>query len=168
MKHINTTEQLKHLAKTNPVATAIFQSFVNRERTRSVLFTRILRRRLIQEGSGAFPIGDVAEVLSTLAKLGFGEVQKSSRGTVLSLKNITTTLQSIGQVALSNNGNVDLTHWQRRNKATPLVADTTPKTTPGVVLTIMMHGKPVNVSIPKGLQAGDLTQIVTKLNELAL
>ena len=158
------SDQLKHFSRNSKVAEAVFKSFVTRLRTRNQVYARALRRRVAKEQGQNYPLEAYCEVLAGLGRMGLGDVVKNTRGRVVALRNVVTTLQSIGEVALAGSDRVRLVKWgkSRALESVPKLVES------NVVLTFVMHGLPINVSLPRGLVSEDLTQIVTKLNELAV
>lgn len=104
-------------AARNPVFMAVAQGFAIRERTRNQITIHSLTQKMTKEGFN-YKREDYIKVLYFLHGLGFGSLKLSSRGKLLALKNIETTLQSIGMAAI--NGKEPLKKAAKTNKFKPL------------------------------------------------
>lgn len=116
-------EKLRNEAAKNPVFSAICHVFAIRERTRQQVTMGTLRIVMSQEGFN-FESVRYEECLRFLADLGLGRLDFAPNGKVRALKDIRTTLQSIGQAALNTSPNGKLENFRPRAVFTNLPAPT--------------------------------------------
>jgi hypothetical protein len=159
-------EQLRKLAQSNPAADAVFHSFAMRKRTRRDLPLKVLNRRMRLVGF-KFSREQYAEVLVAMSNLGFGQLYRTTRGKVHGLRNIPVTLQSIGETAFGGKYSLKENREPRAKIEKLAVEPETQETTNSpIVLTFLVHGKAVNVSIPKDMTTKDVTEIVETLSHI--
>ena len=91
-------EQLKKEANSNPVAKDVFAMFASRKRARQNVQVDALERRMIKEGF-SHPKEAYRSVLKFLVGVGFGKLDLGPGGKVRGIKELRTTLQSIGSAA---------------------------------------------------------------------
>lgn len=91
-------EQLKKEANSNPVAKDVFTMFASRKRARQNVQVDALERRMIKEGF-SHPKEAYRSVLKFLVGVGFGKLDLGPGGKVRGIKELRTTLQSIGSAA---------------------------------------------------------------------
>lgn len=94
-------ETLRHLAKTNKAADAVFHDFATRQRARGQVTVRALHQRLKNEGF-SYGQGQYAEVLKALANAGIGEARTGKTGRLVAIVGIRATLASIGRAVIGN------------------------------------------------------------------
>lgn len=98
--------QLRAEVNKSPAFNAICQVFALRERSRQRVTLNSLMATMAREGFD-FTRDQYIEALKSLATLGIGVADYDSKGKFRSLKDIKTTLQSIGFSALSKKENLD-------------------------------------------------------------
>lgn len=157
----NTIEQLRELYKSSQVAAAVLDSFSKRERDRDNIKLRALIRRMQKDGY-EYVSDEYADVLEKLAKLELGTLEKNSRGRVVGLKNIVTPLQSIGESAQGSE--IYLTPWQKPKR----VLKVGKKESMPLVLTFVLSGKTINISIPRDLEPDAVSRLISSLNQAAV
>lgn len=92
---------LQREASNNPVFRSIAEMFALRERTRQQITVHSLSATMKKEGYD-YTKSQLREVLRFLASLRLGRLELSPKGTIVALKGITYTLQSIGMASVSN------------------------------------------------------------------
>lgn len=176
------TELLQNEARMNPVFNAVATMFAVRKRTRYIVTLRNLKIAMDNNG---FKYGtkEYAKVLEFLGQLGLGVVTKDRRGGVKALDRITTTLQSIGMVALGYS-KVSLKTRRQVRRFKPLEAiedmhtkdfvvntkDETPiprlkvkvreESPYPTYLTVMIEGRPVFIQGPADIKQDNLGEFM--------
>lgn len=170
-------EALKKKVAEDKTARDVFHVMSLRERARNVVTLGGLDQRMKKEGFN-YEKGDYVTVLKFMASLGFGKLETDSRGRVTALKDIKTTLQSIGEVAMGLNA--ELHPWKQRNKFRVLSSPTLkavpkavePEAAPTlsipVSLTVVINGKAVNVALPNNLNERDVADLVMRFREKSI
>lgn len=177
MEKSQIVEALQKEAKTNPASSAVFHVFASRERARSTVMLTSLYNGMKKEGF-SFSRADYVSVLKLLNSLGFGTLYQDSRGRVLGLKNVKTTLQSIGEAALGNS-NVNFQSFRPRNRYTnlqprnqnireiyprsPLEAPVKAKEDCKVNLEVDINGKTIHIPMTKNLTSEDIASLINRL-----
>jgi hypothetical protein len=184
------TQALRDLKASNPVADALFTDWALRQRARANVTMHGLEQRMKADGF-AFDKQEYGKVLKFLAGLGLGRLDTDHKGRVRALKDVKTTLQSIGLAACGEKGAV--VPFRQRNRFVKLVpkaaapAEGTPvpatpkpqiqpvpmrRRRPKVVgrilnsapigLQVTLNGKMVSFQLPKGLTGDQIAELVSK------
>lgn len=159
-------EQLKQEAKANKVSNAVFHVLAMRRRARHNITLNGLQQRMKAEGFDYKP-ADYIPAIRLLAKLGFGQLDVDSLGKIRGLKDIKTTLQSIGVAAVGNAA--DLANYRRRLKFQPLtqeqakvVADYS--VVPAAVgIKVEVNGKSLDITIPGNFSSKEIVGLLDKI-----
>lgn len=164
-------ESLKKEAATNPMAKAIFEMWCQRKRARNSVTVGALKQRM--DGLGyKYPIAVYQNLLQFLAKLGFGKLESGPKGNIRALREVRTTLQSIGQTAIGET--VKLETWKQRTKFNQIAAAnkqaiekawSTPKFDSKVTIATSINGKLVNIDIPKEFTPDDIAKLVSRFRD---
>lgn len=171
MNKEQTIELLRNEVKTNTLVNGVFHLLAMRIRPRHTLTVSAIYQKMLGEGF-KYKKQDYVEVITLLAKGGFGQIATNSRGRTIGLININCTLQSIALAALGNTNvfkpyvrkplrsNVALKQNPRvlKTLAKPPVAKLSVK----LVLTV--NGKPIDVVIPTNLTTEELAGIICAIN----
>lgn len=164
-------ETLKVEAKNNPTTDAVLHVWALRRRARQTVTLGALKQRMKAEGFN-YDSAKYAEVLSLMAKLGFGRLVTDPKGRVRALTDVKVTLQSIG-AAVCGSGQ-RLSDYKRRNRfrnlpATPVASEPPkalptirPLTAPQVSLSINLNGKLVNIQVPSNMSAEEVAALVCR------
>lgn len=161
-------ETLKKEAANNKVLDAVLHMFAARERTRFILTIFGVSLRMKKEGFN-FSKEQYQDVFKLLAELGVGNLAYDSKGSIIAIKDIKVTLQSMGQ-AVINKKVTKVVAFNKRNLFRSLNPDE-PKTEvvpipmTNVVLTFLINGKPINLSIPGDLDSRDIGDLVVRLKD---
>lgn len=161
-------------AETNACFNAICHVFAIRERARQQVTLDSLAVRMKTEGY-KFERKDYGRALSFLALMGIGYIEHDKENNVVALKNIRTTLQSIGQVGVGDKKVLKTFQPDIEFKDLPLPkiervaavkVPTKPMMEPNktyrAFLTVMFDGTPVPFELPKGLTTKDLSTLLTE------
>ncbi len=185
---------LRQEAKPNSFEEAAFMVFCLRDRARFRVTVKGLKQRMKLEGYDSFEDSQYQAFLEKLGRMGFGTVEKDSRGRVRALNHIKTTLQSIGKAALGQG--VSLEKFKQRQRYTKLgempkaalqeavaapAAPVKPKAlvrpvlapqarterrqASTVGLVVDLGGRAVRMPIPDGLSAEEVGMLVQRLGE---
>jgi hypothetical protein len=170
MNEVNTVIKLKKAAHTNGVFEAVLRMFAKRQRARADVTIGALAQRMKKEGHNFEP-KDYEPVLKCLADLGFGRLECDKNGRIKALREVKTSLQSIGLVATSNA--TKLEHFNQRNKFESLVAkeetinriwDSAPSVGARLNIAFSINDKVVNMEVPRSLTLDEVNALITKLN----
>ncbi len=174
MTKTNAIERLREEAKKNSAANAVFHIFALRQRTRGIITIHSLTQKMKKEG---FEYGrqEYVNLLKLLAELGFGKLEEK-RGRIKALRDITVTLQSLGEAVLNKNSSTR--GFNKRNKFTALPGLKTnlaPKPMPveaaptevSVTFDIRMNDKVIATLVPKDLTDEEMTTLVKRLRGAA-
>jgi hypothetical protein len=149
----------------NPVANDLFHAWALRKRARHSVALPALVQRMHREGF-AHPKEAYVPVLKTLASMGFGKLDVDPKGRIRGLKEVQTTLQSIGKAAL---GQSSLNSFHKRNRFKKLEESKTrleiSKKRPlakKASLTVYVNGKPVSILLPDTFTAEDVVNLINK------
>lgn len=191
MNQTDVINRLKQEAASNPAFNAVCHVFALRERARHQVTVQALDYRMRKEGFN-FDKSQYANILKILGELGIGRVDHDRNGNVTALRDVKTTLQSIGKSAVS--GQVTkLQNYNRRHTFSELAAvaekltgkkmakrlslpvapisddtrTTAPKVEYPVSLTVVIGGKPVNFRVPTNLSAEEIAALVIRFHDKA-
>lgn len=98
--NVNLVDSLKDKASKSPAFSAMCTVFAIRERTRQQITMSSLIISMLREGF-KYSRSEYEDALRFMSDLGLGTLVKDSKGKVRALKDIKTTLQSIGTAAIS-------------------------------------------------------------------
>lgn len=101
----NVQTALRDRAKESPVFNAMAHAFALRKRTRRQVTIQNLYWTMVNEGFN-FKKDEYQKELDFLADLGVGSLDKTKDGSIVALKNINVTLQSLGFSALNRRQNL--------------------------------------------------------------
>jgi hypothetical protein len=104
--------KLRNEVVNNEVFSAVMHKFALRQRARAQVTLHSLTQTMDKEGF-KYTRADYVEVLKVLGGLGFGKLEYDSKKRLIALKNVNTTLQSIGKAAV---GKGELKKVQFKNK----------------------------------------------------
>lgn len=142
----NVVALLRQQVANSPVFSAVMHKFALRERARAQVTLHSLVQTMHNEGFEHDRL-EYAEVLKVLGKLGLGRVEYDNKKRLIALKDIKTSLQSIGMAAVSKSDKLSKVRFQNRFKKlpeVPLETHTTPPVTRDDV-------KAVNIRYPAKL-----------------
>lgn len=164
MTQIQVVETLKKEIDSNPVVSDVLHVFAMRKRTRAVVTLHSLVQRMKNAGFN-HERSEYITVLKVLANIGLGKLDVDSRGKVRALKDIKTTLQSIGQAAIQQADN--LVNFHQRNKFHKINPEViglrrVAPTGTDVSLKVLINGKEVSVSLSKELTPEEIGTLVSK------
>lgn len=164
---------LKKEAETNPVANAVFHVFAIRRRARNSITIIGLTQKMKVEGFD-FDTQKYADILRLLASLGFGKLDIDSKGKVRALKEIKTTLQSIGKVACGDkeslrnfkvrNKFIDMPVRKNQDPDSPKEVHTLGLRTTQMNLALSINGKIVTIPVPKNLTTNEIALLIAGFN----
>ncbi len=165
-------EALKVKAKESPAANAVFHMWAIRQRARHSVTVTGLSAKMKAEGF-TFKDDEYRDLLSLLSRLNLGRLEKGPKGKVWALRELKTSLQSIGNAAVSGTG--DLKAFRQRNRfarlttpAPAAVLEPKKGITTGEPIRIMMQvaNTPVEVSLPSGATAQEIAGIIARFQEV--
>lgn len=113
MNQMQVIETLKRETPNNKTLSDTMLSFASRDRARHAVTLTGLMNRMKNEGF-EHARDEYARVLQLLAHLGIGKLDVDPKGQIRALKDVRTTLQSIGEAALNEDGKLELA--KRRNR----------------------------------------------------
>lgn len=164
-------EMLKQEATKNEAFKAVCLMWALRERARSQVTVTALSARMKKEGFN-FSKTRYKDILKFLASTGLGRLDSSPSGDIRSLKEIRVSLQSLGKSVCT--GSKELKNIQKRNRYHKVpVTEHTRVATPApirhknssVVLTFMINGKAINISVPQDLTPIEIGTLVARFQE---
>lgn len=170
-------ESLKLAAQKDKATDAVLHVFAMRERARAQVTMSALEQKMRAERF-SFDRQDYVRVLKLLAELGLGRLDTDTRGRVRALKDIKTSLQSIGAAACGQSTKLD--RFKMRNKFSKITAGVVkeklaapvevpaPQKEAGVTaigLTVSINGKMMTVSVPKDLTAQEIALLVGRFQD---
>ena len=161
--------QLRERAQKDPVFNAVCTRFAIRERARAQVTIASLRLTMGREGFH-YPTAKYESILSFLASLGIGKLQKEN-GKIKALVEVKTTLQSIGAAAL--NSAQSLQAFSPGNTFEPLPLTTSVKPTQkdvtlnkprlhNAILTVTINDKEIEFPLPRAISSEELGYILSE------
>lgn len=169
---------IRNEAAKNPVLNAVCHVFAIRERARQQVTLSTLRITMSREGYN-HTTEQLQEVLKFFGDLGLGKIERNSKGAIVALKGIKSTLQSIGLAGISKKDALDkfepshafkaLTpDLQRPNRVAAAAAPTkkAPAELPSelkVSLTVDLNGTPVTFNAPTGIAPAELCLMLSQM-----
>ena len=169
MTKTDIVESLKKEAKDNPVFSAVAHVFAVRQRARQEVTMKRLLAKMKAEGF-SYTESDYSPVLKFLAHLGFGRLETNAKGQVLALRDIKTTLQSIGAVACGEKGKLQSFNKRHqfgrlidRPKAVRKNREQLPKVeeSPTVFFSVTLKGKPVKVELSSDMTSEEIADLIS-------
>jgi hypothetical protein len=177
-------ELLKNEATNDKEVRTALELFTKRKRTRFRVTVNGLMQLARRSGVELTEDG-CKRVLKALAAARFGVIEQDRSGAPIALDNVEVTLQSIGRAVLGNSHELDDFRPKRKFRRIRHSARKTPtlveapkqpqeslakptwprKDASNLVLTFMVNGKPVNLSIENDLNAQDIGLIIDRLRE---
>lgn len=164
---MNTEQKIEILRKEaagNKAANALFHAFAVRQRARFRINMNTLVVKMKHEGY-EYSSSDYAPVLKLMADLGFGSLDIDSKGRIKGLKDIKTTLQSIGKAACGEMGYLSPSKHRNRFLKIGTVQREAPKPTAiksleEINISMSVGGKQVKVSMPGDLDPLEIARII--------
>lgn len=173
---------LRREAARNPVVNDVCHVFAARKRARHQVTVRALSLRMKKEGF-AHKDAEYAEVLSLLSDTGFGTLEKDRKGRVVALKNVKTTLQSLGKAVIGQKQELEALHLRnkfsalapaaqliKQAKVTPIAPNTSPlpaqlavypyRATGSISITLTINKKPVIIPLPATLTPEEIASLI--------
>lgn len=159
-------------AKNSPVSGDVFHLFAQRKRTRGNISIISLYRQMVAAGFH-HTTTEYAQTFKVLADVGLGTLKLSPRGKIRGIKDVKYTLQSIGRAACGMAEPVKDFRprakfsklmvprpevIKRRIEPQPVIEDNME-----VALLLNIHGKPLQVTIPKNFTRDDIAAMLNKL-----
>lgn len=177
MSEIEVVEKLMNEAKTNPASSAVFHAFGLRHRTRNEVALSALYHKMRKEGFN-FTKDEYLPVIKLLGNLGIGELDVSARGRIKGVKNLKSTLQSIGQIACGQRimpqpfksrrtmmtGTRRATRIVRKPKilSSQIKTSQTLESQMGLTLEVNLNGRLLHLPLPKNLNVQDLQVLIDR------
>jgi hypothetical protein len=170
---MNMTEVIDRLsqeAKSKPAANALFHVWGVRERhaRNGVVSMRAVRSQMQEEGF-TFDQKEYEAILRLLAELGLGKLDVSHKGEVRGLKEVRTTLKSIGMAACQKSG---LKSARIRNRYSKIAARRAPVAqerqepayagVTAVGLVVNLGKRSISIPVPKDISGEELSALVAK------
>lgn len=143
--------------KENPAADAVMHSWALRKRARSTVTLGALHKRMQAEGF-QFEYEEYKRILKLLAHSGIGKLELDSKGEPVALKEIRTTLQSIGKAACEGKSVLKATGFKPQalpQKAPQLVSVT------GIVVKI--GSRSIVIFVPENASGRELSTLLVRL-----
>lgn len=112
-------ELLRAFAQRNETFNAVAQAFAMRERTRSQITVHSLKQFMDKDGH-KYTREQYEEVLKFLASMKLGVLIRNSRDKVVAIKEVNTTLQSIGLAAISKTDALQRASFKLRQAKLPV------------------------------------------------
>jgi hypothetical protein len=153
-------ETLKKEANENPAANALFHVWALRHRARNQVTMRALNLKMTKEGF-KFDTALYERTLKLLSQLGFGRVEYDKNGNVKALKDIRVKLQSIGKATVGTGRK--LVNFKQKNKFDSI--EVKPIQKPSVILTCVVNGKAVNMTLPPSMTFDEIATIMLKFQD---
>lgn len=164
-------EALQKEAKENPVSNAVFHVWALRKRTRNVVVLQSLYNKMKKEGFN-YSKAEYAPTLQLVAVLGFGTLHKDAKGRIRGLKDIKTTLQSIGTVACGDktvpfkvphvrHRFVNIVPHKIQTHAVVVKNEASKKCQ--VNLEVAINGKAVYIPVPKDFTTEEIASLINRL-----
>ncbi len=159
---------LRDRAKESPVFNAMVHAFALRRRTRRQVTINNLYWTMYNEGF-KYTKDDYQKELDFLAGLGLGSLDKKQDGTILALKNISATLQSIGFTALNKKQNLKRAFFKeltqaKSNKPAKLTSLDSPNIPYKAKVSFEINGKRVGLDLEPNVSPSELFAILFELN----
>lgn len=162
-------EELRQEAKKNQVWNDVACVLATRERARHSLTLSGLMQHMKKEGF-FYPVSQYREILELLARVGIGILDKDPKNRVRGVKGIKINIQSLGAAVC--NGTDDLKsfkqrpRYQRVDKPAVLQEDVQyNRLKTGIMLTILINGKPVSIPMPKDLSSKDIADFINTIKK---
>lgn len=159
-------EILRQKASSDPVTNAVLHMWALRKRARHEITVGALHARMKREGF-IHDKQSYEPLLKLLGQLGLGTVQVNSKGRVVALKGVQTTLQSLGTAVLSPKG--QLKQFKQKHKFSPLMLTReaeAPKlvkeTKTDAQITVQHASKSMTFPVPSDASDEDIAHIVSK------
>ncbi len=166
---------LKKVVESDKAASAVFHVFALRKRARHMVTILGLMQRMKAEGF-EYSRGQYEAILKIMAEHGFGKLEKDPKGQVTALKDIKTTLQSLGKAVLSQDEK--LKGFKQRNRFNDLVATAEAiRTNPEAIavrpfrvsgtvsITLSINGKPIIIPVPSDLTPEETAGLINRLQD---
>lgn len=180
-------ESLKNKAQTNACANAVFHVWAVRQRARNMVTMASLTQKMTEE-KFTFPRAEYEQFLKFLGGLGLGTLEVSRTGRVVALKNIKISLQSIGLSAVGHKEALQVFRTRKRFERLPIVTGAsmpsaekasekkaptsiqtvaTPieNTESGVIIRLMVRGKPLELAPNPEWTTEDLVSLIERLRD---
>jgi hypothetical protein len=168
MSNNELVQSLRKEAESNKAFGAICHLFAMRERARNVITLVALQNKMKAEGFD-FEAAQYEGVLKFLASNGVGKLDYDPKGRLRALKDISVTLQSIGQAAIARRES--LQGLKRRHKFSSIfsrkaqerksgVKELTLKKPPAVQLTVFINDKPVKMQMPTDMSSKEIAALI--------
>jgi hypothetical protein len=186
MNNTSVIQSLRQEASSNKISADIFLCLGLRERARNDVTVTGLAARMKEDGFD-YPEAEYARFIRFLANLQLGTLKTDSKGRAVAIQDIRLTLQSIGQAALGERHS--FLAWKQRKRYIKLLTPNTPPAKPSlptptvkvqaprivakpavlqaeVSITITVGGKPVQISMPKGLTPSEIAEFLTHFQSI--
>lgn len=154
-------EKLRKEAQVNKAFNAVCHIFALRQRARKEIYINSLMQKMEKEGF-RFEKADYVKVLQFLASLGIGKLYTDHKGRVMGLKEIHTTLQSIGSSACADGS---LKGFKFRNKFKPIASPVTSYIASNIKLQMPVGSRHVTVDIPKEMTSEEIALLIEALKD---
>lgn len=157
---------LRTEVKNDKVFSDVCQMFAERQRSRHQVTVKSLSLRMHYLYGVKHTDNDYRKVLTTLATLGFGRVENDRAGRLRALKDVKTTLNSIGKVAIGKTESLEEQNKSTKNKYVRMteIATTQPtRTSNKIGLTIMINTKPVSIPLPDDIKPEEMAELIYRL-----
>lgn len=159
-------QALQSEAKANPASNAVFHVFAIRKRARNTVTLTALYNRMRREQFN-YSKQEYLPVIKKLVSLGLGTGVYNKRSRLIGVKDLETTLQSIG-VAACGDTNADLGKFKPRNKFSKVIHKNqipalAALRTAFLNIEVAVNDKKIQIPIPKDLSTEDLAALLNRL-----
>lgn len=146
-------ETLRAQATSDPVTNAVLHMWALRKRSRNEVTINGLAAKMKKEG---FKHGrdEYIPLLRLMSKLGLGKLQVNQKGRVTALKQVETTLQSLGRAVVDVKQPAALRRMKKKNHFAPIAlnSETSQVKAPEVPAPIKKH-PPTSITVQMGTKS---------------
>lgn len=158
---------LRNEVKINPAVDAVMHLWASRDRARVQVTVAALEYAMKREGF-KYDRQDYTNLLGFLAKLELGILETDSRGRIVALKKVHTTLQSIGKAAVQEGATLET--FKRRNRYSKLLVDKLPIKPPtkilgadtAVSIAVRLGNKVLQIPIPESFDRSEIADLIAR------
>lgn len=147
----NVIETLRTQATSDPVTNAVLHMWALRKRTRNEVTINGLASKMKKEGFH-HSRDQYVPLLRLMSTLGLGKLQTNHRGRVVALKQVETTLQSLGRAVLDGKQPSVLRHTRKKNRFAPIAlhSEAKPPVTVSSAPAAVKQRQPISITVEMG------------------